>query len=122
MQRLQINNNNLLKSNDAVCYHGYYPSEASPWEKEVLLFARGASPFIVYDELLQLREPLKFDKLLGSNIKTTEMEGSSSESILQPWYTRGRVMRIPGQHFYWACTAVSNYVMRGTGIRHVYMQ
>ena len=28
MQRLQINNNNLLKSNDAVCYHGYYPSKA----------------------------------------------------------------------------------------------
>ena len=66
-----------------------------------------------------LREPLKFDKLLGSNIKTTEMEGSSSESILQPWYTRGRVMRIPGQHFYWACTAVSNYVMRGTGKHYV---
>lgn len=82
--------------------------ESLPWEKDALEYTREKSPLFMYDELLQLRKPLKFDKLLGTKIKTT----LGDASILQPRYNPGQVKRMTRETFYSACTAVSNYVMR----------
>jgi hypothetical protein len=83
--------------------------ESLPWEKDALEYTREKSPLFMYDELLQLRKPLKFDKLLGHKIKTAVGDAS----ILQPRYSPGYVKRLRSEtRFYRAYTAASNYVMR----------
>lgn len=83
--------------------------DTTPNEKEALpLYSRGQCPLSLYNEILELRNPLKFDLLFGAGIK----HAIRNKSILQPkrWY--GYVKRAPGTRYLYAFTAVSSYIMR----------
>jgi len=90
--------------------HKIYES-ASPWEKEVLPTYRvGDFAFFLYSALLDLRKPLKFDRLLGNNIKQFE-DKSIIES--QPLEGLFAIKVAPGTgRVFKASTAISNHVMR----------
>ena len=81
---------------------------ALPEEKEVLsLYEKEGSLFILYKELLQLRKPLKFDRLFGTGIQ----HAFGDKSIIKPKMRPGAV-KCPTGRYVFACTAASNHVMR----------
>ena len=79
---------------------------ASPGEKEALpVYKSGESPFLFYEELLELRKPLKFDLLLGRGI---DVAGDGSK-LVKP-NPRVAIKTAPGTDCFH--TAVSSHVMR----------
>ena len=89
--------------------HKIYES-ASLEEKDGLPNHQQEDPFILYSALLDLRKPLKFDRLLGKNIEHFEDKSIIKSQPLEGFF----VLKVaPGTgRVFKASTAISNHVMR----------
>ena len=81
-------------------------------KKALSLYQRGVSPLFLYNELLQIQKPLKFDRLLGS---WDIQHAADDESIIEPKKRFGGAAENPNSswgRYFPACTAESYHVMR----------
>jgi len=84
--------------------------EGASLEEKDMLPNQREDPFILYNYLLDLRKPLKFDRLLGNTI-----EHLKDKSVVKslPHSVNGAVKAAPGTgRVFRASTAISNHVMR----------